>query len=160
MGFLNHQQYGHFGISTRWNFQEISSYKILFWSCLILFGHGAAWATTWKFLSNSMGGHGEFMVNMWISFIVGGWCQSVRHYAVYYTYLENIVYHSFRQLWLFLGVELMEIDSNLFSRYIYIYMYYTTIIPDLFLQKKTAVIGVMCFLGGWMTQQKPISEPS
>ena len=31
-------------------------------------------------------------------------------------YLENIVYHFFRQLWLVLGVKLMEINSNLFSR--------------------------------------------
>ena len=30
--------------------------------------------------------------------------------------LENIVYHCFRQLWLVLGVKLMEINSNLFSR--------------------------------------------
>ena len=33
-------------------------------------------------------------------------------------YLENIVYHFFRQLWLFLRVKLMEINSNLFSRYV------------------------------------------
>ena len=32
------------------------------------------------------------------------------------TDLENIVYHFFRQLWLVLGVKLMEINSNLFSR--------------------------------------------
>ena len=31
-------------------------------------------------------------------------------------HLENIVYHCFRQLWLVLGVKLMEINSNLFSR--------------------------------------------
>ena len=30
--------------------------------------------------------------------------------------LENLVYHFFRQLWLVLGVKLMEINSNLFSR--------------------------------------------
>ena len=30
--------------------------------------------------------------------------------------LENIVYHFLRQLWLVLGVKLMEINSNLFSR--------------------------------------------
>ena len=30
--------------------------------------------------------------------------------------LENLVYHFFRQLWLVLGVKLMEIKSNLFSR--------------------------------------------
>ena len=30
-------------------------------------------------------------------------------------YLENIAYY-FRQLWLVLGVKLMEINSNLFSR--------------------------------------------
>ena len=36
-----------------------------------------------------------------------------------YNYLENIgKYHFFRQLWLVLGVKLMEIHSNLFSRYI------------------------------------------
>ena len=29
--------------------------------------------------------------------------------------LENLVYHFFRQLWLVLGVKLMEIHSNLFS---------------------------------------------
>ena len=34
-----------------------------------------------------------------------------------YFYLENIVYHNLRQLWLVLGVKLMEINSNLFSRY-------------------------------------------
>ena len=33
--------------------------------------------------------------------------------------LENIVYHVFKQLWLVLGVKLMEINSILFSRYIY-----------------------------------------
>ena len=32
-------------------------------------------------------------------------------------YLENIVYHFFRQLWLVLGVKLREIITNLFSRY-------------------------------------------
>ena len=32
-------------------------------------------------------------------------------------YLENLVYHLFRQLWLVLGVRLMEINSNWFSRY-------------------------------------------
>ena len=31
-------------------------------------------------------------------------------------HLENIVYHFCRQLWLVLGVKLMEINSNLFSR--------------------------------------------
>ena len=31
--------------------------------------------------------------------------------------LETIVYHFFRQLWLVLGVKLMEINSNLFSRW-------------------------------------------
>ena len=30
--------------------------------------------------------------------------------------LENIVYHFSRQLWLFLGVKMMELNSNLFSR--------------------------------------------
>ena len=30
--------------------------------------------------------------------------------------LENIVYHFFRHLWLVLGVKLMELNSNLFSR--------------------------------------------
>ena len=33
-------------------------------------------------------------------------------------YLENMVYHKFRQLLLVLGVKLMEINSNFFSRYI------------------------------------------
>ena len=33
-------------------------------------------------------------------------------------YLENLVYHFFRQLWLVLGVKLMEINSKLFSRYL------------------------------------------
>ena len=32
-------------------------------------------------------------------------------------YLENLVDHFFRQLWLVLGVKLMEINSNLLSRY-------------------------------------------
>ncbi len=31
--------------------------------------------------------------------------------------LENLVYHFFRQQWLVLGVKLMEINSNLFSRW-------------------------------------------
>ena len=31
-------------------------------------------------------------------------------------YLESLVYHFFRQLWLVLGVKLMEINSNWFSR--------------------------------------------
>ena len=35
----------------------------------------------------------------------------------YKNYLENLVYHFSRQLWLVLGVELMEINSNLFSRH-------------------------------------------
>ena len=34
-------------------------------------------------------------------------------------YLENLVYHFFRQLWLVLGVKLMEINSNWFSRYVF-----------------------------------------
>ena len=32
------------------------------------------------------------------------------------SFLENLVYHFFWQLWLVLGVKLMEINSNLFSR--------------------------------------------
>ena len=32
-------------------------------------------------------------------------------------YLESLVHHFFRQLWLVLGVKLMEINSNWFSRY-------------------------------------------
>ena len=34
-------------------------------------------------------------------------------------FLENLVYHFFRQQWLVLGVKLMEINSNLFSRLIF-----------------------------------------
>ena len=34
----------------------------------------------------------------------------------YKDFLENLVYHFLRQLWLVLGVKLMEINSNLFSR--------------------------------------------
>ena len=42
-----------------------------------------------------------------------GWAQKT-----IYKYLENIgTYHLLRQLWLLLGVKLMEINSNLFSRY-------------------------------------------
>ena len=37
------------------------------------------------------------------------------------SYLENIVYLFLRQLWLFLGVKLMGINSNLFSRYFPLY---------------------------------------
>ena len=33
--------------------------------------------------------------------------------------LENLVYHFFRQLWLVLGVKLMEINSNWFSRWLF-----------------------------------------
>ena len=36
-------------------------------------------------------------------------------------YLENLVYHCFRQLWLVLGVKLMEINSNWFSGYLLLY---------------------------------------
>ena len=36
----------------------------------------------------------------------------------YCSFLENIVYHNCRQLWLVLGVKLMEISSNLFSRFL------------------------------------------
>ena len=41
-------------------------------------------------------------------------------------YLQNIVYILFRQLWLVLGVKLMEINSNLFSRYFSHATTYTT----------------------------------
>ena len=34
------------------------------------------------------------------------------------SFLENLVYHFFRQLWLVLGVKLLEINSNWFSRLI------------------------------------------
>ena len=34
-------------------------------------------------------------------------------------FLENLVYHFFRQLWLVLGVKLMEISSNWFSRLLF-----------------------------------------
>ena len=37
-----------------------------------------------------------------------------------YVYLENIVYYFFRQQWLVLRVKLMEINSNLFSRYLHL----------------------------------------
>ena len=37
-----------------------------------------------------------------------------------YVYLENIVYYFFRQQWLVLRVQLMEINSNLFSRYLHL----------------------------------------
>ena len=37
---------------------------------------------------------------------------------------HTVVYQNYRQLWLVLGVKLMEINSNLFSRYIYIYRYH------------------------------------
>ena len=36
-------------------------------------------------------------------------------------YLENLMYHFFRQLWLVLWEKLMEISSNFFSRYIQIH---------------------------------------
>ena len=44
--------------------------------------------------------------------------ETKRHHFGYLIYLENVVYHFFRQLWLFLGVNLMGINSNLFSRYV------------------------------------------
>ena len=41
-----------------------------------------------------------------------------------HNYLENIgKYHFFRQLWLVLVVKLMEINSNLFSRYSFIWLF-------------------------------------
>ena len=42
----------------------------------------------------------------------------VREITCFENHLENIVYHNFRQLWLVLGVKLMEINSNLFSRHL------------------------------------------
>ena len=39
-----------------------------------------------------------------------------------FTYLENLEYHFVTQLWLVLGVKLMEINSNLFSRYIWYHL--------------------------------------
>ena len=45
-------------------------------------------------------------------------CIYIKH-----TYLEKLVYHFFRQLWLVLGVKLLEISSNWFFRYMYIYIY-------------------------------------
>ena len=41
-----------------------------------------------------------------------------RKVFLFYTWktLENLVYHFYRQLWLVLGVKLMEINSNVFSR--------------------------------------------
>ena len=47
-------------------------------------------------------------------------------------YLENLAYHFFRQLWLVLGVKLLEINSNWFSRY--------SLDPDL--QENEVVISV------------------
>ena len=51
---------------------------------------------------------------------------------IVYTYLENPVYHLFRQLWLVLGVKWMEINSNWFSRYFEIQPLTTSnVIPSL-----------------------------
>ena len=36
-------------------------------------------------------------------------------------YLKNLVYHFFLQPWLVLGVKLMEINSNWFSRYLFVF---------------------------------------
>ena len=36
-----------------------------------------------------------------------------------FNHLENMMYHNFRQLWLVLGVKLMEINSNLFSNHLF-----------------------------------------
>ena len=41
-------------------------------------------------------------------------------------YLENLVYNFFRQLWLVLGVKLMETNSNWFSRYLLISCHLTS----------------------------------
>ena len=57
-----------------------------------------------------------------------GWAQKT-----IYKYLENIgTYHLFRQLWLLLGVKLMEINSNLFSRYgLYNFTFWGGFFPSL-----------------------------
>ena len=50
-----------------------------------------------------------------------------------FTCLENIVYHFFRQLWLVLGVKLMEINSNMVSRWTVILEFpYHDRIPSVF----------------------------
>ena len=47
------------------------------------------------------------------------WCLCCKPMIAHlFNCLENIVYHYFRQLWLVLGVKLMEINSNLFSRWV------------------------------------------
>ena len=60
--------------------------------------------------------------------------------------LENLVYHFFRQLWLVLGVKLMEINSNLFSRW----CFFSTISFVIFSIKKSRWNGFnltrICFL--------------
>ena len=38
------------------------------------------------------------------------------HYVVFDVVGKHRTYHNFRQLWLVLGVKLMDINSNLFSR--------------------------------------------
>ena len=52
------------------------------------------------------------------------WLNPGMIYGRFDKYLENIgKYHLFRQLWLVLGVKLMEINSNLFSRYSHFHRY-------------------------------------
>ena len=69
-------------------------------------------------------GHGRFVMN-WLIYAwtnssrrldaVGGWMVLLPPKKR--GWMENLVYHFFRQLWLVLGVKLMEINSNLFSRW-------------------------------------------
>ena len=69
---------------------------------------------------------------------------------ILYVYLENVVYLVFRQQWLVLGVKLMEINSNLFSRY---YMNYMSDIDTIVIHGTACVVvlpytetGSMCRL--------------
>ena len=61
-----------------------------------------------------------------------------------YLHLENIVCHYFRQLWLVLGVKLMEINSKWFSRYLHLLD-----INDKFVGKYTELVP---WIRHWVTK--------
>ena len=77
-----------------------------------------------KDLSKKLRAHRKTAPGRGGGFVPGGInvdrCGSPRHPAPP-GILESKVYHNFRQLWLVLGVKLMEINSNLFSRMFFLF---------------------------------------
>ena len=64
-------------------------------------------------------------------------------------YLENIVYHCFRQLWLVLE-KLIEIDSNLFSGYINLYLFQSCPLEEKNIKPTSGLNYPLCAIFGGM----------